>query len=620
MIKKHFYILLVVLASAGFLLRLQVCRELLEKDVQVSRPSAGTDMQTYKELSETISKGEFNEKYYYQPFYYAVFLPVVHKVLGNGIWAVMIAQSVLSALTIFFAGLASAMLWGRRAGGLTALLTAFSAVLILYVPYHLIETLQAFWVILILYVAIVAWRSGKTVHWAITGFIVSLSILTRGNIWFFVPGLMIAAFFSVRIKSKEKPFWDLKNILMRLAPVAVFVIMVILPQVPFAARNTRLTGKLCGPSTAAGAVLALGNTPEAPAGGRNPGTGPGPMEYPETFWAWAEKAKEISETTRIFGWFKQEPLAFLELQWRKMLLFWDHREIPNNIAFAYQGMMSSTFKALAFVPTSLIMALALAWMLYFFIYHARKGFKRMSYHPRLLIISYLMIAFFFATAAFYILARFRLPCVPLLAVGAGGFAGVLMINLRRRDWRELIFKSVLPLFITSLIVFFGYDFYRLYYESSIMNIVRPNGIRTEAMGNKILYMDNGPVTFGSWTPVDIKEGDIIRKKFAVKDSLEGRIAEFALPFHCEVPGTVKLEVNGKSQQFEVKQGMNEQLFQIPFDLSASQVEIRFTFLDCKAYPLFDFQRNYGRTELNGKNPGAELVSKLYLAPRKVREE
>jgi len=577
-------------------------------------------MATYKDLSEKIMRGEFHEAFYYQPLYYAVFLPVVHKILGNGIWPVMIAQAFLSALTIFFAAMCSAMLWGRRAGVLTAFLTAFSAVLILYVPYHLIETLQAFWITMILYAAIIAWRSGRIIHWGIVGFLVSLSILTRGNVWFCVPGLMLAAFFSVRIKPGDKPSWNFKNFVMRLLPVAVFILMVILPQVPFSIRNTKITGKFCGPSTAAGAVLALGNTPEAPPGGRNPDTGPGPMEYPETFWAWADTAEKIPVSTRMFQWFKDEPLAFVELQFRKMLLFWDRHEIPNNIAFDYQGKRSRTFQYLAFIPTAIIMAMALGWLLYYFISHARAGFRRITRHPEPLILFYIITSLFLATSAFYILARFRLAVVPLMAVGAGGLAGVLFVNLKRRNWKKLLNRSLLPFLAACLIVMFGYDFYRYYYESSIMKVVRPNGIRSEIREGKILYMDNGPLSFGSWKRIDIKEGDVVCKKFVLRDSLDGRIAELAIPFWCDVPGKMKIEINGKPFQVELKQDMNEQLFQIPFSASNPQVEIKFIFIDCKAYPIFDFQRNYGRTELNGNNPYAELVSKLYLAPRKETKE
>jgi len=620
MIRKNFYILLVIIASAGLLLRLQVCSELLENDAQVSHPSAYTDMATYKDLSEKIARGEFQGNFYYQPFYYAVFLPVVHKIMGDGIWPVMIAQALISALTIFLAAISSAMLWGRMAGVVTALLTAFSAVLILYVPYHLIETLQAFWITAILYAAIIAWRRGRIFYWGILGFLVSLSILTRGNVWFCVPGLVLAAFFSVRIKSEARPSWNLNNIMARLLPVIVFLVMVILPQLPFAARNTKATGKLCGPSTAAGAVLALGNTPEAPPGGRNPGTGPGPMEYPETYGAWMDKEKEIPVSSRMFQWFKAEPLAFIELQCRKMLLFWDRHEIPNNIAFERQGMKSRTFRLLAFIPTAIIMAMALGWLMYYFVSNARSGFKRISRHPEPLVLFYLITSLFLATAAFYILARFRLPIVPLMSVGAGGLAATLFINLARRNWKKVMNRALLPFLAATFIVVFGYDFYRYYYEPAVMKVVRPDGIRSEIREGRILYMDNGPLSFGSWMPVGIKEGDSIRKKFVIRDSMDRRTVELSIPFLCDVPGKMKIEINGKPLQLELRQGMDEKLFQIQFSASDPQVEIKFLFIDCKAYPIFDFQRNYGRTEFNGKNPCAELVSKLYLVPQKEPKE
>ncbi|MEI6422299.1 MAG: glycosyltransferase family 39 protein, partial [Lentisphaerota bacterium] len=385
----------------------------MDSDPQVSRPSASTDMATYKELSERIMKGEYTEAFYYQPFYYAVFLPLVHKILGQGIWPVMAAQAFLSALTVFFAALCAAKLWGKRAGLATAFLVAFSAVLVLYTPYHLIEVLQAFWITMILYAAIIAWRSGKTLHWGITGLLVSLSILTRGNVWFFVPGLFIAAALCCRVPFPKNATWYyLKQFSLKMIPALVFLVMIFLPQLPFALRNSHITGKFSGPSTAASAVLALGNTPEAPPGGRNPGLGPGPMEYPETYHAWMGKDKEIPVSRRIFEWFKEEPAAFLELQFRKMLLFWDRHEIPNNIAFEYQGEKSATFKNLAIVPTSLIMAMALGCLFHYLFFHAKSGFMRLRNRPRLLILFYLIISYCLATVAFYILARFRLPCVP----------------------------------------------------------------------------------------------------------------------------------------------------------------------------------------------------------------
>jgi hypothetical protein len=619
MIRKNFYIFLVVIAFVGFLLRMQVCRELIDSDLQVSRPSAGTDMATYKELSERIMKGEYDGQFYYQPFYYAVFLPLIHKILGQGIWPVMAAQSFLSALTVFFAALCAAKLWGKRAGIVTAFLVAFSAVLVLYTPYHLIEILQAFWVIMILYCSLVAWRSGKTFHWAITGLVVSLSILTRGNIWFFVPGLFAIACFSGFARKFSGNMPRLKQYMLKITPAFVFIVMVVLPQMPFALRNSHIAGKLSGPSTAAGAVLALGNTPEAPPGGRNPGLGPGPMEYPETYYAWMEKDKEVPVILKIFEWFKKEPAAFLELQFRKMLLFWDHREIPNNIAFEYQGEKSSTFKNFAIVPTSLIMSMALACLFHYLFFGAKSRFGGIGKHPRLLLLFYLIISYFFATVAFYILARFRLPSVPLLAVGAGGFTGILIVNMRRHSRRKVIAVSVIPLLLGLFIVFSAYDLYRYSFESRIMRLVRPFGIHSELRENKILLMDNGPLSFGSWTPFELKERQIFQKKFSLRDSLDGRTAKFALPILCEIPGKLRIEVNGNLQSFALKQGMNEKTFEIPLTFD-SQVVIKTVYLDCKAYAILDYQRDYGRTEIDGKRINAELVSKLYLDAKEFQSD
>jgi 4-amino-4-deoxy-L-arabinose transferase-like glycosyltransferase len=569
-------------------------------------------MATYKELSERIMKGEYTEAFYYQPFYYAVFLPLVHKILGQGIWPVMAAQAFLSALTVFFAALCAAKFWGKRAGLATAFLVAFSAVLVLYTPYHLIEVLQAFWITMILYAAIIAWRSGKTLHWGITGLLVSLSILTRGNVWFFVPGLFIAASFAGFSRRFSGNVPCLKKCMLKSIPALVFLVMVFLPQLPFALRNSHITGKFSGPSTAASAVLALGNTPEAPPGGRNPGLGPGPMEYPETYHAWMGKDKEIPVSRRIFEWFKEEPAAFLELQFRKILLFWDHHEIPNNIAFEYQGEKSATFKNFAIVPTSLIMAMALGCLFHYLFFHAKSRFTRLRKQPRLLILFYLIISYCLATVAFYILARFRLPCVPILAVGAGGFYGLLLVNIRRRAWRKLVTVSLIPFLLGLFIVFSAYDLYRYSFESQVMRLIRPHGTRSELQKDKILYMDNGPLSFGSWTPFELKAGQIVKKEFLLKDSTDGRTAKFALPIICEIPGKIKIEVNGNLQTFELIRGMNEKTFEIPVASLASGIVVKTVYLDCKAYAVLDYQRDYGRTEVDGKAIGAELVSKLYL--------
>jgi len=83
------------------MIRLQVCNELAAVDTQVANPNYQTDMYTYKMISEKIFNGDYNQVFYYQPFYYAVFLPAIKFCFGNGVNAVIFIQCLLSALTVF---------------------------------------------------------------------------------------------------------------------------------------------------------------------------------------------------------------------------------------------------------------------------------------------------------------------------------------------------------------------------------------------------------------------------------------------------------------------------------------------------------------------------------------
>lgn len=650
MIRKYFFPVLLFFVCVGFLLRFEVCRELLVSDVQVSNPSRYTDMATYKELSEKVAKGEFKGEFYYQPFYYAVFLPVIKKLLGTGVWPVLLAQCLLSVLTIWLSAVCASRIWGRMAGLITVFLMVFSKALILYTPYHLIATLQAFWMVLILFLSINTIRgyygrhgsdkNRKYYQWALLGFVVSLAILTRGNIWFFVPGLFFSALWmGFKKEEKVKTKQDKKISFFRSSlPAVLFLLMVIIPQIPFAWRNTKITGRLSGPSTASGAVLSLGNSPEAPPGGRNPGTGPGPMEYPRTYQAWMAQMDKVPVCRRIWDWFCTEPFAFIELQCRKLLLFWDYREIPNNIAFEYQGEKSFTLRYLGFVSTSLIMVFAIGGIFLFLLsalFHRNAGmrlrqvqrsilkFKSFTAHPSRFILLYLILAYWLATSAFYLLARFRVPAIPLFAVLAGGFVDYGIKNFLNRSW-NLLSRHFLPVLITALfIVYAAYDTYRFNCEAAVMRLVRPSGVISKLEDDTILYLDNGPITFGSWDLTELKERTVITKNFVVGNSDMPRsltgAAKLVLPLLWQTPGTARLNVNGNNIELKGRRpGLVEHEFYIAFRQDG-RIRMEVLFLDCEISYFLDYQRYYGRTTVSGKNPGGELVCSLYLMKQKTEK-
>jgi len=641
---KHFLITLGIIASIAFLIRIQVCNELSSADLNVANPASVTDMFTYKNLSDKILKGEFKQVFYYQPFYYAAFLPVIKHCFGNGIWAVMIVQSLLSALTVWFAGLSAKIIRDSTAGILAALLLTFSVIMILFTPYYLIATLQAFWVTLILYMSVKfaeKYKSGKEKSsWkyysdtAILGVITGLSILTRGNIWIFVPGMVIMLILP-RLQNNRYKRAILSSIL--------FTLFLLLPQLPFVWHNTAIKGELTAPSTAAGAVLALGNTPESPPGGRDPGTGAGPMEYPEICNFWGSQAKVTPVHFQMINWFMSEPLAFSELLFRKMLLFWDYREIPNNLAIETQGLKSRTLRTIGLLPVQevktangkfeflaynlvpmslIILTLGLAGTIAGVIRLLSGGIKktinRVCRHLPYYILLYFIIAYWLGTAFFYILARFRVPAIPLFAVLGSIFICRLycFIKLSRRGSarnKRIATVSFLILLSAFLIVTFGYIFYSYRLESKIISIVRPDGVISPLENNTLMIKDNGPLSFGSWTPFELHDGQVVEKKFTIPaEKSQKNKRTFKLECYWQIPGSAILDINGKRFIINEKnRGKRSHTFILP-ETSNSIVKITPIKLDGKLFLFIDRQRDYGRTEINGSSPRGELVSTLYL--------
>ncbi|MCP3966822.1 MAG: hypothetical protein GY750_16090 [Lentisphaerae bacterium] len=604
---KKFYILLGVLVLIALGLRLVASYEMqscMGGLNPVNCPSKATDMCTYINLAKSIVDGKYTGMYYYQPFYYAVFLPVIYFIFGFHVWPVIITQALLGAVTVGLTGLTGALMWGRKAGVIAAVLTAFSQMLIFFTPFHMIVNLQAFWLLLIIFLATLALRKKSLWFWLICALVTGLGILTRGNIWFLVPGLLLASCFSIhRAKSLSA---SKAKLLTWLLPL-IILIVILLPQLPFAMHNTKVLGKLSGPSTAAGNVLALGNTPEAPPGGRNAGLPAGPMEYPPTYYSWTANAEKVSVQSRILQWFCTEPGAFIELTFRKLLLFWDSREIPNNVSLSGTGKYSKVVRATKLCSTGLIVAFALGaiFILPGLIWHRRS--------IKLALLIYSVLAYWLATGAFYNLARFRAPLIPLLAILAGIF--VMRFFECRRNMKYggayIVFFPAIAL--GFFITFNSYDFYRNHVEAKMMTWVRPNGVCVQLSPVKTMYLDNGPFTFGGWTPVLLSSGTSISKRFVLQKgtAVDSKATlEFTLLFGK--PGELIFKTNGRRFKFRSdKIGVISKKFNIPYN-NTGLVEIFVLGTSGDIFCLMDQQRFYGRTLLNSEKEKAELVCRLFL--------
>lgn len=495
-----------LITGIGMFLRILACWQMSGLQ-SVQSPSQVTDMATYLRLADDILKGKFPDHFDYQPFYYTVFLPLC-RFVSTSCWSTMTAQIALGALAIFLAGLTAGKLFGKKAGLMAALLLAISRMHVFYTPFALFEVLQSFWLILILWFATICWKQNKPWHWILMALILAAATLTRGNAVLLLPGILVLLIWRN---------WDrrLKALLLALAVIVLFE----LPQLPFSIRNYHFTGRWCGASTAGDKVLALGNTPEAPPGG---------LEYPLTYSRWvadAEKRPEegrVSVPRHILTWASKEPFVFLELKFRSLLLFWDKQEIPNNVSLAVEGQSCVLTSTPVLLPFGILGTIALLGLLVTLRF-ATPTQKVLGLNaPTLLFLAYMVFTYWFGTALFYNLARFRLSAIPLLCVT--GSATMIEFNhflftfkrlKERAEKKKLIRSYVFPIILVALVVNCVYSMYQNIIEPSFMRVARSNGVKVSFPDTTLIY-DHGPLMFGGFNFIGIpSQGFAIDKTFVV---------------------------------------------------------------------------------------------------------
>lgn len=580
------------IALIAFGIRFAVSCQLIAADPAASAPSAITDMRTYMDIADQILKGCLPQTFYYQPFYYAVFLPLC-RLLTPSPYMLALVQSLLGAAAVYLAGRSAQLICGRRCGLWSALLCCFCALHIYFTPYALLELLQSFWTVLLFYLALRLPRRNTPLHWGIWGLVLGCSILTRGNTWCFLP-LPVLYVLLMRGGAERRRTW--LNSLVMLG-------CVLLPQLPFSIYNTVQLKHLSGPSTAGGAVLAIGNNPEgAPAGLELP--------YPRTYELWMSTEKEISIPRRMLDWLKAEPAAFMEQQFQKLFLFWDSTDYPNNIS-EYNAAKSSLMRLLHFLPTGFIVMLGLAGLLSL---RNFAGKRRSS-----VLLAAFILLYFLSIAAFYILARFRLPVLPLLCV-SGGIWLERFIRSRNAVRIRLFGWGALACFIV-------YGFAPLYafaYEPAVLAAVRPDGVQTEfeepsypwknapEQLHFLQVSDHSSALKGGWIPLESGSG--LEKIFRIRKPLAAERALLVLA----APGTggsAIVTVNGSRQPAVVQD--SRILLEIPVQEENGCIKVNLKMEEPRGNWVLaaDTLRNYGRTGVNGKTVPFELSAWLVVPVR-----
>ncbi|MEE2939897.1 MAG: tetratricopeptide repeat protein, partial [Planctomycetota bacterium] len=363
---------------------------------------------------------EFQDGPFFRAPLYPMSLAALTWLPGDGTLGPRLAQALLGGLSALLTFRIGERVHGRGAGLIAALLVATSWALIAFDAELLIPTLFVPLTLLALDRSL-AWgfdaRPGPAL---VAGLAFGLAAIARPNVLLFMPVAFCLA--VARGKGWRAPIALALGTCAAVAPVTI---------------HNALEGDTALVSTQAGVNLWIGNNPASDGSSAIvPGTPDGWWEGYYGAIAQAEAAEgrelrpsEVSAhfTRRALGWATREPGRWASHQLWKARLRVSNVELANNSDIEFTAVR--TMPPLRYTPSrwDLLLGLGLVGLLA----GIRKGQRGAGVLALYLGVYALSIVLFFVSS------RFRVPLVPILAIGAGHAITCVAAALKARDGRAL---------------------------------------------------------------------------------------------------------------------------------------------------------------------------------------
>lgn len=362
---------------------------------------------------------------------YPYFLAVIYAVLGPSLLVAKGVQAGLGALDCVLVWWLARRLFDARVALCAAALIAGYRMLIFYEGTLVVANLQLTLGLLTLLAVVVAFERPSLRRWLFAGVMVGASAVARPTALLF--GSIVATGMLLGVRSGEP-------VLRRMGLTAAFAIGVVLAVAPVTIRNAAVGGDFVLVTSSGGMNLFTGNNPDANGMFVVPRIFPRFLaddfeEQRQAFHRTAEQARgrtlsrsEVSSfwTESTLAWIQANPAAWLRLMLRKLQLSVNAFE-PWNIRSLTLSRDFSFVLRLPLVGFGLLAPLAFAGV----VWSARDWRRLFPLHAMLLSIWAVLLVFF-------VLSRYRLPVVPLLAIFAS-FALVSAFDaVRRQRWRQLV--------------------------------------------------------------------------------------------------------------------------------------------------------------------------------------
>jgi len=499
----------------AFILRLIYLAHLKINDPSFYLPPPGTDMLTYHNYAQQILSGTFGkEPYYYGPLY-SYFLAAIYKIFGVDPYIARLIQMILGVFTSLFIYLIARKVFNKATALISISISIFYGMFYIHEGILLLEPLATFLNTLSIFLLLRIEDNQSYKNIAFAGIAIGLSALARANILLFVPFILIWMLKSLQLKAYS----------LQLKRFGFLCLVILLTISPATIRNYLASGKFILISTNGPVLFWISNNPYATGEYSYP-----PPEYGDKIAKMVEKDGEGAYIKEVIRFFKESPRAFLKLQLRKFLLFWDRYEIENNLNYSLQRGYSSLLSLPIFISFSIVAPIGLCGIFF-------------SLRKRKLLLHLFIFSFMSAMIIFHIIARHRLNCLPVLIIFAG-FA-IWWWHEKVRDKKyKILFLSLIPL-IFSFLLGYSQDISKRVYPA-----IHPEGVHI-CQPEGILIRDTTSIAHGS-KGFEMRDlNNMARKELVIKENISDykKAVIWLIASIGENPGILSMQIN--DQEFPI---------------------------------------------------------------------
>jgi len=393
------------------------------------------DSQAYDAAARQLAvHGTMSVQFFWQAFFYPLFLACVYAATGCSIIAAKLFQAVLGAAVCVLVYRLAFSIFDRRTALLAAAAAAFNGSLIFFGGELLATTWAAFWTMILILLFMKALKKNRQWLFLSLGICGGLSVVTRATfVPFFAMSCIWLAFYMRRLSAGRKPI-----ILAGTNILAGFMLIV----VPVSILSYRVTDRF-SPFPESGPInLYIGNNYEhADIMAARPGG------------AWDELTlmpvrsgfrtrNQVQKffLGRVASYVKEHPLNFFKRTGRKTVHFFTSREIPNNTDIYANRQYSALYSIMMWKTHNF--GFPFGVLLPFFIIGMVSYWRRIPAVIRLFLILYpLSIILVFVTS------RYRAPMIPVMAIIAAAGFWKLIDTAAAGRWMRLSLLLAAMIFI-----------------------------------------------------------------------------------------------------------------------------------------------------------------------------